>query len=260
MAVLAENEIIMLAEKDEEFISPFFEQNVQPASYDLKLGKVIKAGEKIIDNEKMQVSLEPNNWAFVKSKETVKLPNNICGRYGIVSSIARQGIVHFGGPQIDPGYNGCLFTSIFNPTLDVVVIDIDSDFFTIEFSELTSESSGYKGTHQGLRDFPSTELQRMMNMQTKDLAHVIKTVDSLEVGMMSLQSDVQAIRKTVVESAGTFQRTGRIFDRIDSTINFLKRFKYIVGVLLIMWATGLLERFIDSTLDKWLNPILEKIF
>ena len=90
----------------------------------------------------------------------------------------------------------------------------------------------------------------MMNMQTKDLAHVIKTVNGLEQRMMSLQSDVQVIRETVVESAEVSQRAGRTFNTIEDAISFFKRFKYLVGFLLIMWATGLLQRFMDSTLDK----------
>ncbi len=245
MAILSGKDILALQNKDNDFISPFLEQNIQPASYDLRLGRVVKAGSRKIDDNEKRISIEPNNWALVKSMECLKLPNNICARYGIVSSIARQGIIHFGGPQIDPGYCGCLFTAIFNPTLETVIIDLDNDFFTIEFSELKNASDGYNGRYQGQRDFPSDELQRMMNMKTKDLAHVITTVDRLEEGMISLKEDVHAIRASM-DSAKSF------FAAFSGMTSLLKKLK-AVFVLIVL---GILGALVNYLFDEWIKPFL----
>ncbi len=212
---------------------------LQPASYDLKIGRVVRAGNKLdiqtAENNSSRIIIEAHNWALVESKEIIKLPLDICASYGVTSSVARSGLIQFGGPQIDPGYNGKIYCQIFNPTLADVVIDINKPFFTMIFYQLTDKSQGYMGENQGQREFKTEDLQRMLTIESKDFSKVIKTVDRLETGMLNLQADVHEI-KEVVTIAKPF---------LSKLSNIKKYAKWITGLLALI-AFGMFQGVLQN--------------
>src|SRR3990172_9414587 len=85
-------------------IEPFDEEMLQPASYDLKVGKdaatIPKNGEPRVDLEKERILLIPAYApAIIWAKEYLKLPLNLAGRPGLKSHLSRRGVYASIGPQ-----------------------------------------------------------------------------------------------------------------------------------------------------------------
>ena len=248
MAVLSKADILERIEDGSLSITPFSEGQLEPASYDLSIGRAIKAGkDETHSSADGRIIIEPNNWAMIGSKEIVTLPTTLCASYGVTSSITRAGLMYFGGPQIDPGYTGGIFVSVYNPTLEPIVLDIGQQFFTIIFHTLSSEAEPYCGRYQNQNDFPSCDVERMLRMKTKDLSHVIRQVDVMEQTLNLLTDDVHSIRKTVEEASSFFKTVSR----------YKKIIFPILGFILLAVAGFFLEevyvRFLKPVVDGLLN-------
>ncbi len=222
MTVLRREKIVEEIKQDRLHINPFDEELVEPASYDLALGsRVLSAGKGMVTFEDGEdFVLESNAWAAVSSKEVITLPNDVCATYGIRSAMTRRGLMHFGGPQIDPGYHGRLFLSLYNPTLEPIILRVGRPIFSLIFHRLDGPVGiPYAGSFQHQTDFPSEDVERMMRLRSKNLSNVIDTVETLDESvanlagnMQSLTGDVREIKEAMNQfgpALQTFQRWGR---------------------------------------------------
>jgi len=181
MAILSDVEIKKAIESREIEIKPFDEKNLEPASYDFKFGRVLLAGKGIVEPKKEKIVLRTGDWAEVETLESIKLSSNIAATYGIRSSITRRGIDWFGGPQIDPGYEGRIFVSLFNPTSEPFEIGYNEHFCSVIFHTLSSKASRpYSGKFQHNFSFPEEDVERMLKMKAPTLADVVTSVGILE--------------------------------------------------------------------------------
>lgn len=209
MSVLTKKQIVKLRDENKIEVEPFSEHQCEPASYDLKLGHILKAGYGKLKLKKGDdASLKGGEWALVMSEEIIRLPLNICATYGLRSSITRKGLMYFGGPQIDPGYEGRLFVSIFNPTVEPIMLRYGDPLFTLIFHHLDKPvSKPYNGRYQGQYDFPSEDVERMMAMKSRTFSEMFTKVDDLDnsVNLLAknldiLTNDVHNIRKSLDDS------------------------------------------------------------
>lgn len=181
MSILSDIDIKKAIESREIEIKPFSPDSVEPASYDFSIGRVLLAGKGIVDPKKEKIVLRTGDWAEIETLESIKLSSSIAATYGIRSSVTRRGIDWFGGPQIDPGYEGRIFVSIFNPTSEGFEIEYNKPFCTVIFHSLTSKTSKpYSGKFQQNFSFPEEDVERMLKMQSPTLADVVMSVGILE--------------------------------------------------------------------------------
>lgn len=137
MTVLRREDILESVKSGDLSINPFDEEMVEPASYDLSLGKILKAGTGILELEDGEdFILESNAWASIASKEIVTIPDDMCATYGLRSAVTRRGLMYFGGPQIDPGYTGRIFVSIYNPTLESIILRVGKPLFSLDTNKI----------------------------------------------------------------------------------------------------------------------------
>jgi dCTP deaminase len=135
-------------------ITNFDADCVQPASYDLRLGNLVYSPSHPDEPRDLAVNggayrLPPYGTAVVTTLEDLRLPNSLIGRIGLKSGYARTGLVASTGPQIDPGFEGKLFVSLFNLTAAPHVLRYRDTFLTIEFHTLEElPSHGYRGPYQ----------------------------------------------------------------------------------------------------------------
>ena len=105
-------------------VDPFVEDNVQPASIDLRLGNEFMVFEphavRVIDlhdpstfipTKKVTVTdefiIHTHEFVLAATYERIMLPDNVAGRLEGKSSLARHGlIIHATGGFIDPGFHG----------------------------------------------------------------------------------------------------------------------------------------------------------
>ncbi len=185
--MLCNSEIKKYIESEDINISPYEDDSLEPASYDLKIGRALVAGKGIIDPHKEKAIIRTGEWAEIESLEIIGLSQNIAATYGIRSSITRQGIIWFGGPQIDPGYKGKLFVSIFNPTSEPFEICFRDPFFTVMFYDFKEPASNvYDGKFQNSFQFPEEDVERMLKLKGPTLSDVVASVGILEKAVADL--------------------------------------------------------------------------
>jgi len=172
--------------RNAEVISPFDETCVQPASYDLRIGSLLYAPPK--PDEPVDLSanggvyrLPPYGNAVLTTYENLKLPPDMLGRIGLKSGFARKGIVASTGPQIDPGFEGKLFVSVFNVTAVSHVLEYKDTFLTIEFHTLDQRPERtYEGPYQGKYSIGAEVLDALVRLEGLTLSQIQTQFTELE--------------------------------------------------------------------------------
>lgn len=167
-------------------VSPFDENCVQPASYDLRIGALVYAPPN--PDQPIDLSsnggvyrLPPYGNAVLTTFEDLKLPADILGRIGLKSGLARRGIVASTGPQIDPGFEGKLFVSIFNVTAVSHVLKYQDTFLTIEFHTLDQKPDRtYEGPYQGKYSIGAEVLDALVRLEGMTLSQMQTQFTELE--------------------------------------------------------------------------------
>jgi len=128
--------------------------NIKGASYDLSLGNQYwQNGEKhTLDNDNGFIQLKPGDFVIVSSKESAELPNDIAARFDITVGLFCVGVILSNGPQVDPGFRGGLYCSLFNLSNSTVNLKRNQHYSTIEFIKLSEYTIPYQGKYQGKED------------------------------------------------------------------------------------------------------------
>lgn len=128
--------------------------NIKGASYDLSLGdQYWQNGEKhTLDNDNGFIKLKPGDFVIVSSKESAELPNDIAARFDITVGLFCLGVILSNGPQVDPGFRGGLFCSLFNLSNSTIDLKRGQHYSTIEFIKLSEYTTAYQGKYQGRED------------------------------------------------------------------------------------------------------------
>lgn len=132
-------------------LANYSENQIEPSSYDLRLGNEVlcqgKKNELTSDNPHFQIPAY--SYAVVKMLEEAAMPNFIVARYDTTVHLFFMGAILSNGLQVDPGYSGALFCSIFNPSDEPISISMNEHIATIEFAVTSQCTRGYSGHHQG---------------------------------------------------------------------------------------------------------------
>ena len=139
-------------------IKPFYKKQIQPATYDLRLGNRIlasplgpeKLGEVVdLSPKRPNYDIQSGQMVAIISLEKLELPLDLCGRFGIRSAYARLGINAFGGLQLDPGFRGKLIMNLLNVGPEPITVTLKEPIFSVEFERLEEPSEvPYSGPYQ----------------------------------------------------------------------------------------------------------------
>jgi deoxycytidine triphosphate deaminase len=124
-----------------QMIVPFDAERLRPAGYELSIGDEISIGgkRKVLKDAPGENTfvLQPFNVAVMKIHETLNLPRNIIGRWNIKVSLAYDGLVWVGGPQVDPGWVGNLSCPIYNLGSTPLTLRLHQPIAVIDFVTTT---------------------------------------------------------------------------------------------------------------------------
>ena len=115
--ILAYQQIIEAHRKGEIMLDLFDENQVEAATYDLRVGNqaATTSGGKIIDVKEVgYVTLKAGDFAVITTLEEIRLDPRHAARFGLRSKYARKGLIATTGPQIDPGFRGRLIVGLTN--------------------------------------------------------------------------------------------------------------------------------------------------
>ena len=161
-------------------ITPFDPEMLQPASYDMRIGRIAatvpKDSDPRIDLEKDHVLVIPGYApAIIWTLEELKLPLNMVGHFGVKSSLSRRGLFASVGMQVDPGFEGPLSVSLMNMTPNAAALNYKDSFVTLELVRLrVPASEPYSGEFQRRKSFTAQELESVLGYKGHGLTDVVE--------------------------------------------------------------------------------------
>jgi dCTP deaminase len=195
--ILTDRQIAEARTKGDLKIEPFEEKQLQPASYDLRVGE-----QGITTSSKKRVDLKtdgflvvhPGDFAVVLVYEEIWLSPQYAARFGLRSKYARRGLVATTGLQVDPGYKGKLIVGVTNLTPKPITLPYKDDFLSIEFHRLEEPSAHpYSGPYQGRKELGPEEIEFIIESEGMALSDVLTTLRSLSANVGTLTKDVTAL-------------------------------------------------------------------
>jgi dCTP deaminase len=195
--ILTDRQITEARARGDITIEPFDEKQIQPASYDLRVGDqgITTSSKKKVDiKAEGYLLVHPGDFAVVVAHEEIRLGTQYTARFGIRSKYARRGLVATTGLQIDPGYHGRLIVGITNLTPKAITLPHLDDFLSVEFHHLSEPAQHpYSGPYQGRVDLGPEEIEFITESEGMALSEVLNTLRSLSANVGTLTVDVTAL-------------------------------------------------------------------
>ena len=199
--ILTDSQIKATYRAGDIVIDPFDENQVQAASYDLRVGAqgATTSTKKLVNiKEQGYLLLNPGDFGILTVFEEIKLGPQYAGRFGLRSKYARKGLIATTGPQIDPGYRGRLIVGITNLTPRAVSLPYKDDFVSVEFHRLEEPStSPYDGPYQGKLELGPEEIETITENEGMALSEVLTTLRSLTQDVHLLSGEVKSLSKII---------------------------------------------------------------
>lgn len=148
--ILSDRDIVCEIQKNALKIVPLAEEDIQPCSVDLHLGKeLLTLNGKRIDLSQCSYKLKPKEFILASVDEYIEIPPYLCGQVDGRSSIARLGVsVHQTGGYIDAGFYGNITLEIYNASDKEFELVYGDSICQIIFHILSSESVRPYGSYE----------------------------------------------------------------------------------------------------------------
>lgn len=191
-------------DKKEIIIENFSEECLQPASYDMRMGKeAVKEAGKLDVEGKGVVMLNSGDLAVLGTYESVSLTRRYAGHIGLRSHYTRKGLVLLAGPQIDPGFRGILTIAVCNLGPGTIAIPYMEKIVTVEFFKLIKEASKeYSGPFQGQKTIPSEDIEFILRAQGISISGVITELRTLSTTVAELKGSIDTMKWMIPLLAG----------------------------------------------------------
>lgn len=196
--ILTDHDIEEACKKQRIVIDPFESNQVQGATYDLRVGKqgATTSTKKIVNlEEDGYLLLKPGDFAIIVVLEKLRLSPQYVGRFGLRSKYARKGIIATTGPQIDPGYDGRLILGLTNLTPRAISLPYKDDLVSVEFHRLEKpRTKPYSGPYQNKYELGPEDIESIVEAEAMTLSEVLTTLTSLSKNVGDLTNDVKTMK------------------------------------------------------------------
>ncbi len=189
----------------------FSEDNLQAASYDLRLGaEYYLNGEYYwLTEDKPDLRIPAYSVVGITTYERLHLPYYIIGRWNMRVGLVYKGLLWAGGPQVDPGFEGRLMCPVYNLSTREVVLKYKEHIVTIDFVKTTPfnpcKSKPFKQTkplerlsdriRELLKSGPAETLKKVNTMsekvkeiekEVKDMNRHMSTIMGILIGVLGV--------------------------------------------------------------------------
>ncbi|HVL38066.1 MAG TPA: dCTP deaminase, partial [Fimbriimonadaceae bacterium] len=210
-------------------IDPLSEENLQPASYDLRMGNRAivtrqvdveqirdrlqnQAVPEIDVAEAGSLSLPAGSFALVVTRERVRLSGEFAGHLGLRSYFARKGLLLLAGLQVDPGFEGFLVLGMANLSPRSIYIAYEEAIATLEIHRLAQAVAvEYAGAYAGQQTQPAIP---------RPDADYLRTIETLSVSDLT-------------------QALLRLSDNVSTLSRDMRKFWIPVGLIILACVVGL---------------------
>lgn len=164
--ILSDKAIMSLLQKGTLSITPLQDNQIQPASVDIRLGNtfsivedsstaILTLSEKIL-YKKIRAEkylLMPGQFVLATTMEYIKLPNNLTAFVEGRSSLGRMGLFIQNAGWVDPGFSGEITLELFNANRCAIELQTGRRIGQLVFAQMDQEAlHPYRGKYQEQRD------------------------------------------------------------------------------------------------------------
>ncbi|MDE5718404.1 MAG: dCTP deaminase [Lachnospiraceae bacterium] len=163
--ILSDKAIMSLLQKGTLSISPLQENQIQPASVDIRLGNIfsivedssaaiLTLSEEIIYKEirAEKYLLMPGQFVLATTMEYIKLPDNLTAFVEGRSSLGRMGLFIQNAGWVDPGFHGEITLELFNANRCAIELRTGRRIGQLVFAQMDQEAlHPYRGKYQEQR-------------------------------------------------------------------------------------------------------------
>lgn len=164
--ILSDKTIRKMIEEESLVIDPITDDQIQPASVDLRLGshfmkiKENQVGFISLDQEieyepieSHEIIIPPSSFLLATTVEYVKLPDNLTAFVEGRSSIGRMGLFIQNAGWVDPGFEGQITLELFNANRLPIKLISGWRICQLVFAEMDQIAQNpYRGKYQGQRN------------------------------------------------------------------------------------------------------------
>lgn len=196
MAKIINESRLKEAIKNQTFIINGKEQNVEGIKYDFRLGRRILKGkynnpidyDKLPEEEKKNMVVEPGEVVFVLTEERLNLPANINAELRHKRKISHEGIMTLGGASIDPLYEGYLLIGLHNFSSENFPLRPGKKIIAATFYELEKEEMDkFKKPLPVIDDFPDELVLMIKKHYPISIQSVIERLNKLKIEFSDLR-------------------------------------------------------------------------
>jgi dCTP deaminase len=193
-------------------VDGFDDKHVDCNAYNLHMGDVYyRTGEHETGYEQKKTSLKereallipPGQFAFLLTKEIIRIPSDAMAFISMKTGIKFQGLINVSGFHVDPGYEGKLIYAVYNASPSPIQIGEGDPIFKIWFCDLSQVSADpyiFKGA--GNLDI-STDLMKGMN---KEIYSLQSLADKIRDQQIAIDAKL-AEQKPVIDNLTFIWRT-----------------------------------------------------
>lgn len=163
--ILSDKTILSMIQNKQLVITPIDEEQIQPASVDIRLGNTFSivedSADGVIDLEqeityKTMKSetyiLLPGQFVLATTKEYVQLPDHITAFVEGRSSLGRMGLFIQNAGWVDPGFEGEITLELFNANRCAIKLHAERRVGQLVFARMDEPAlHPYRGKYQGQR-------------------------------------------------------------------------------------------------------------
>ena len=183
MAFWSTEHLKVRAVKDEIF-KPYSESQIKHGAYQLKFGNEYyltseSPQKKKILGYKEQLVVPPGQFALLLTSEIVQIPSDCIAFISIRAKYKLRGLINVSGFHVDPGFCGRLKFGVYNAGANNVIVDAQSQLFSIWFCNLTGNTSDvYDGDWNNQKELTAEDVMKLQG-EVLSSANLKKEIDSL---------------------------------------------------------------------------------
>lgn len=180
-------------------IEGFNKDNVDVNGYRLRMGSYYfvtsdesqsTAQKKTILKDNESLIIPAGQFAFLITKEVVKVPSDAMAFISMSTGIKFQGLINVSGFHVDPGYCGQLIYAVFNASPSPIQISQNDPIFKIWFADL-DRSSEPPFVYNGVaKNDIGSELVRGMSKQTHSLPSLSTRIQDIEIRLAEIKPSI----------------------------------------------------------------------
>lgn len=184
--ILVDKDIKQLVAHNQLIVDGYEEENVGSISYDLTVEEIISGSEKHLKD----ITLEPGDVVFIKTKEKLCIPDNILGRVAQKNSRMRMGL-YVDGPHYHPGHETYAFLRVWNISSDNICIKEGQKIAQIIFEELSHKPDTLYGQDKHTAFVNETEYLGLSTYK-KEYEKYVKKIEKVSDNIENKETQIYA--------------------------------------------------------------------